>query len=306
MAFRGTLQDIRLFVAAYEERSFTGAARRENSSQSGVSHHIRQLENLLDVALFVRDRNGVASTPAGDIFYRECVNVLRGFDEAHSRLSLYTRGFHGQFSIALSPAMAHRLVTPALLQFAALYPNVRVHVVECVPDQMPKLIKSGEVALALSAMHESDPGILSRQLLSAPECLVSRAHDTLPMPLRPINLVLPVLRERRRAAILDNLQAQGLTIGKIVEIDSALVILDLVNRSDWMTVAPCLIATPDGQDRLRLVPLRQPALIFKVVLLQPAAAVLPPGAAEFLDILRREAEENVSGWSNNYSTLGGS
>ena len=90
------------------------------------------------------------------------------------------------------------------------------------------------------------------------------------------------------------------------EIDSALVILDLVNRSDWMTVAPCLIATPDGQDRLRLVPLRQPALIFKVVLLQPAAAVLPPGAAEFLDILRREAEENVSGWSNNYSTLGGS
>ena len=50
------LQDIRLFVAAYEEKSFTAAATRENSTQSGVSHHIRQLETLLNVKLFVREK----------------------------------------------------------------------------------------------------------------------------------------------------------------------------------------------------------------------------------------------------------
>jgi DNA-binding transcriptional LysR family regulator len=40
----GSLRDIRLFIAAYEERSFTAAATRENATQSGVSQHIRKLE----------------------------------------------------------------------------------------------------------------------------------------------------------------------------------------------------------------------------------------------------------------------
>jgi LysR family transcriptional regulator, nitrogen assimilation regulatory protein len=38
-----SLRQIRLFVAAYEEGSFTAAAHRENATQSGVSQHIHQL-----------------------------------------------------------------------------------------------------------------------------------------------------------------------------------------------------------------------------------------------------------------------
>ena len=37
----GSFRDIRMFVAAYEERSFTAAAKRENATQSGVSQHMR-------------------------------------------------------------------------------------------------------------------------------------------------------------------------------------------------------------------------------------------------------------------------
>ena len=53
----GSFRDIRLFVAAYEERSFTAAARRENATQSGVSQHIRKLEDGLRVKP-VRARQG--------------------------------------------------------------------------------------------------------------------------------------------------------------------------------------------------------------------------------------------------------
>ena len=37
MDTRCSLRDISIFVAAYEERSFTAAAERENATQSGVS-----------------------------------------------------------------------------------------------------------------------------------------------------------------------------------------------------------------------------------------------------------------------------
>ena len=47
-----SVRDIRLFVAAYEERSFTAAATREHATQSGVSQHIAKLEQHFRVALF--------------------------------------------------------------------------------------------------------------------------------------------------------------------------------------------------------------------------------------------------------------
>ena len=54
-----SLRDIRIFVAAYEERSFTAAAIREHATQSGVSQHIRKLEEGFRVKLFSRDRKSV-------------------------------------------------------------------------------------------------------------------------------------------------------------------------------------------------------------------------------------------------------
>src|SRR5205823_3109046 len=44
-----SLRDTRLFVAVYEERSFTAAAARENATQSGVSQRIRLVEDYSGV-----------------------------------------------------------------------------------------------------------------------------------------------------------------------------------------------------------------------------------------------------------------
>ena len=58
-----SLRSIQVFVAAYEERSFTAAAKREHATQSGVSQHVRKLEERLGAKLFSRDRGCVVPTP---------------------------------------------------------------------------------------------------------------------------------------------------------------------------------------------------------------------------------------------------
>ena len=59
-----SLTDIRLFVAAYEERSFTAAAQRENATQSGVSQHVAKLERRARRRA-VRARQGPHRADAG-------------------------------------------------------------------------------------------------------------------------------------------------------------------------------------------------------------------------------------------------
>ena len=75
------LQQIRYFVSAYEERSLTAAAHRENATQSGLSTHIKDLEYRIGAQLFERTPSGVTPTPVGERFYVHAVAVLRALSE---------------------------------------------------------------------------------------------------------------------------------------------------------------------------------------------------------------------------------
>ena len=107
---KGSFRDIRLFVAAYEERSFTAAAKRENATQSGVSQHVRKLEDSLGVSLFVRNKGRVVATPAGDSYYRHCIELLNGHAKATAAVRRHGAGLQGDIVIGLSTSGKSRNV----------------------------------------------------------------------------------------------------------------------------------------------------------------------------------------------------
>jgi DNA-binding transcriptional LysR family regulator len=63
------IRELRYFMAAFEERSVTAAARRSFVSQPSVSAAIASLEAELDAVLFVRHKKGVSPTAAGERLY---------------------------------------------------------------------------------------------------------------------------------------------------------------------------------------------------------------------------------------------
>src|SRR5487761_494423 len=71
------LKEIRCFVAAYEEGSFSKAARREHCTQPGLSGYIQRLETMLAPRLFAGRARGVTPTSAGRPFYAYCAEVLK-------------------------------------------------------------------------------------------------------------------------------------------------------------------------------------------------------------------------------------
>jgi LysR family nitrogen assimilation transcriptional regulator len=298
LAFRGSLQDIRLFVAAYEEKSFTAAAQRENSTQSGVSHHIRQLEMLLDVKLFVREKAGVSATPVADLLYRHCVELLRSLEQASLDVARFKGGFEGSFTVGIIPALTHRIAAPALLRFNALHPNVKVRIVEGYSSILPSMVAADDIDFAICTLQGGAPGVEARALFTTPECLASRydpAHDE-DWPSDPINIIWASGMEARRTAITATLAAKGVEIGASFEVDSALASLDLLGRSDWRMVNPIVMFDPVAdRGRLRIRPLSD--LSFDVMLLRRTSAQLTPEAEAFTEIMVEEAQRATTAWA---------
>lgn len=76
------VEQLRSFVAVYEEASFTGAAKRLQTEQPVITKHISQIERELGCNLFHRTTRSVLPTAEGDAYYAKISKALVLIDEA--------------------------------------------------------------------------------------------------------------------------------------------------------------------------------------------------------------------------------
>jgi len=80
------VKDLRYFVAVYEARGFSRASEFLGTVQSNVSSRIRDLEDSLGVALFVRRYRGVIPTEKGEMLYNHAKVVIAAIDHTEREI----------------------------------------------------------------------------------------------------------------------------------------------------------------------------------------------------------------------------
>lgn len=73
------VRNLKYFISVFEEKSFSGAARRCFVAQPSISTSLAQLEEQLGVQLFLRHRRGVTPTEEGHKFYRVALKLFGEF-----------------------------------------------------------------------------------------------------------------------------------------------------------------------------------------------------------------------------------
>lgn len=74
------IKTLKYFCAVYEEKSISAASKRCFVAQPSISTSLSQLEELLEVKLFMRHRKGVTATAEGERFYHYAIKLLGEFD----------------------------------------------------------------------------------------------------------------------------------------------------------------------------------------------------------------------------------
>lgn len=118
---------LQAFEAAARLASFTDAASELNLTQSAISRQIRTLEDQLGVELFIRERQTVRPTPAGEAYAREIRTALRLIGSATLNLSVNPDG--GNFTLAILPTFGTRWLAPRLTHFTRDNPGITINLV---------------------------------------------------------------------------------------------------------------------------------------------------------------------------------
>ena len=291
-----SLRQIRLFVAAYEEGSFTAAAHRENATQSGVSQHIHKLEARFGAALFSRDTGAIHPTPAGDLYYRYCIEILRVHEASRNEMKRFGSGLSGEIVVGLMPTMTRSVLGLALATFVKQNPNAQVRIAEGFSALLTERVRAGEYAFAIVPAFQGAPGLDARLFHSTPEVLVSRrtprrAHMT-PVRLKdvgPLDLLLPSPPNTRRRTLDTYLASNGVRVRQVLEINSMFGALDLIANSDWVSIFPGIMMASDiDRDLFTINVIVEPQLILDLALIEPMRQPMGPLAQTFLKLLEDE------------------
>ncbi|MFG6449693.1 LysR substrate-binding domain-containing protein [Roseateles sp. BYS180W] len=117
------LNALRAFEVAARQRSFAAAARELFVTPGAVSLHVKQLEDYLEVRLFVRESKGLRLTAEGERY-------LPLVAEAFARLRQATQGLRGRqldtIHLAARPLLAQRWLLPRLNALLAPLPHCHV------------------------------------------------------------------------------------------------------------------------------------------------------------------------------------
>jgi DNA-binding transcriptional LysR family regulator len=129
------LPHLRYFYAVAEEQSFTSAAWRLPTSQSGVSGQVRDLERELGITLLRRNQREVMLTPEGAVFLREAQDILAHAQRAVGMVTRASLGQFGKLTIGLCGPATSPFLPRLIREFRRWQPGVMLFLKDIEPAQ---------------------------------------------------------------------------------------------------------------------------------------------------------------------------
>jgi LysR family cys regulon transcriptional activator len=147
------LQQLRFLDAVVRNNLNVSAAAEElYTSQPGISHQIKLLEDELDIQIFERSgKKLTAVSPAGHAILEhvtDLLNNVKNIKQAARDFSSHTRG---SLTIATTHTQAQFILPSILGQFSRRYPHIEMRVHQGNPKSMCKLAANNQVDFVIAS-----------------------------------------------------------------------------------------------------------------------------------------------------------
>lgn len=130
MSYQLELRHYKYFMAVAEALHYRKAAERLFISQPGLSRQIKQMEEILETQLFIRDKKKVQLTPAGEYLKKELEVTLTHLEQTTKQVRLIGKGQMGEIRIGFLGSAMQEVIPSMLLQLKKEYPEIHTSLEE--------------------------------------------------------------------------------------------------------------------------------------------------------------------------------
>lgn len=196
------LKQLRAFLTAADEASFSRAADRLYISQPSVSQLIRSLEREMGVELFARNGPRIEISPEGQALVDLVRPLVDQFDSLPRTFAERRDQFDtGEIAVAAGEATLLHILPPLVATFRKRFPGIHVRLRNVTGRSGLALLREGQVDLAVGAMFDI-PGDLQYDpiwsyrtvLIAAADHPLGRAESVTLTDISPHGLIVPPRR----------------------------------------------------------------------------------------------------------------
>lgn len=180
-------QEMQVFQAVAEERSFNRAARRLALSAPSVTRAVAALEARLGTRLLHRSTRGVRLSEAGERFLGDCRRILEELEAAEGAAASSQQQARGLLVVTAPVRFGELFVAPLMLDYLEREPGVSIRAI--FADRVVSMAEEGvDVAIRIGELPDSGlaakrVGSVRRVVVASPGFLATHGRPTHPRDL---------------------------------------------------------------------------------------------------------------------------
>jgi DNA-binding transcriptional LysR family regulator len=253
---------IRTFVAIYETRSVSAAAKRLNITQPSVSYSLNRLRDLLHDPLFTRTRDGMVPTFNATQLFGSFKSALDSIKAAISSTHRFHPGRSTRcFRLALSDLGELHFLPLLVRELQQIAPSVGLEIVEIDSERIAEWLQTRTVDAVVGPLKFVGGQVRKRTLFTESySCLVSASHPTLGDSLSLAEFMAAdhavVAAHTGHRHVADVLSEMGLTRKIRLRVPHFTSLVAVISSTDLLMTLPTRAANAFASDgRMRVLPL---------------------------------------------------
>ena len=180
-------KDLQIFLTLADTGNLTRTAEKLYLAQPTLSKRLQNMESELGATLFLRSKQGVTLTPAGEEAQKVIQRTVQDFDSLREQLQLRKNTICGTLRIEASIDYSKYRLPQVLAAYTSQYPDVTLKVSTDHSRDCIKKLQDGKFHLAIvRGEYDWDEGkiLLERE----PVCLI-RSRENADVPLNEMRYI---------------------------------------------------------------------------------------------------------------------
>ncbi len=146
---------LKYILTIAECRNMTKAASELYVSQSSLSQYLTKLEQELGTPLFVRTKNELVPTPAGELYVEAARKVIEIQQELYRSIASLEQ--RGRICVGVTSNFGLRMLSEIIPEYKRTYPNVSIEISEVGLPALKKMVTEGTVDVGIAAAVNTSP-----------------------------------------------------------------------------------------------------------------------------------------------------